>query len=124
MSSANDWEMVPTPGPGGEPESDPLDLVPVRDDAGYVLEVSDLEAAALKSLLESSGIAAVLSPFTAYGTLPGRLLVPAFQAGEAARIIAEALASGPAAAEQAERAGEAAGDQPPEDAGVGSPGVF
>lgn len=107
-----------------DPASDPLALVPVRDRAGYVLEVSDMEAAALRSLLESSGIEAVLSPFTAYGSLAGRLLVPASQAGEAVRIIEEALKSGPAAAEQAELAGEAAGDQPPEDLGTGLPGVF
>jgi len=100
------------------------DLVPVRDNRGFVLEVSDMEAAALKSLLESSGIEAVLSPFTAYGTLPGRLLVPASQAEEAARIIAQAPESGAAAAEEAERAGEAAGDRPPEDFGQGLPGVF
>lgn len=100
------------------------DLVPVMDGKGFVLEVSDMEAAGLQSLLESSGIEAVLSPFTGYGTLPGRLLVQAAQADDAARIIAEALASGPAAAEEAERAGEAAGDRPPEDLGKGLPGVF
>jgi len=99
-------------------------LVPVRDSKGFVLEVSDMEAAGLQSLLESSGIEAVHSPFTGYGTVPGRLLVPAAQAEEACRIIAEALAVGPAAAEEAEQAGEKAGDQPPEDAGNGSPGVF
>jgi hypothetical protein len=84
----------------------------------------EMKAAALQSLLVSNGITAVLSPFTAYTFMPGRLLVPASQADEAARIIAQALASGPAAAEEAERAGEAAGDQPPEDAGKGLPGVF
>ncbi len=124
MSSANDREMVPPAGLGGEPANDPRDLIPLRNAAGYVVEVSDMEAAALRALLESSGITAVFSPFTAYGTLPGRLLVPASQTGEAAKIIAEALASGPAAAEQAELAGEAAGDRPPEDAGKGLPGVF
>ena len=94
----------------------------IRDGAGLVLEMPEMEARALQSLLVSCGIPAVLSPFTAYTFMPGRLLVPASQAEEAARIIAEA--PGAASAEEAERAGEAAGDQPPEDAGKGLPGVF
>ena len=102
----------------------PDELVPVKDPQGLVLQMPEMEATALQSLLVSNGITAVLSPFTAYTFMPGRLLVPAAQADEAARIIAEALASGPAAAEEAEQAGEAAGDQPPEDAGQGTPGVF
>lgn len=100
------------------------DLVPVRDGEGLVLEMPEMDARALQSLLESCGITAVLSPFTAYTFMPGRLLVPASQAEEAARIIAQAPESGAASAEEAERAGEAAGDQPPEDAGKGLPGVF
>jgi hypothetical protein len=47
-------------------QQDPLDLVPVRDDAGLVLEIPEMEARALQSLLISCGIPAVLSPFTAY----------------------------------------------------------
>ena len=100
------------------------ELVPVRDGHGFVLEVSDLEAAGLQALLKSSGIEAVPTRITGYPTLPGRLLVRGAQVAEATRIIAEALASGPTAADEAERAGEAAGDQPPEDAGHGSAGVF
>jgi hypothetical protein len=106
----------------GGSENDPRDLVPVRDGAGFVLALPEVEARALQSLLQSCGITAVLSPFTAYTFMPGRLLVPASQVEEAARIIAEAPGAG--CAEEAERAGEAAGDQPPEDFGKGLPGVF
>jgi len=108
----------------GGPEKNPLDLVPVRGPIGLALELPETEATALQSLLESNGIEAILSPFTDVGLLPVRLLVPASQAEEAARIIAEALESGAASAEEAELAGEAAGDQSPEDAGRGLPGVF
>lgn len=106
------------------PEEDPFDLVPVRGPMGLALELPEIEAAALQNVLEWGGIEAIRSPFTDVGLLPVRLLVPASQAEEAARIIAEALESGAASAEEAELAGEVAGDQSPEDAGKGLPGVF
>jgi hypothetical protein len=46
--------------------------------------------------------------------LPYEIFVPAAQLEDALRVIREAQASGAAAAEEAEQAGEAAGAQPPE----------
>ncbi len=56
--------------------------------------------------------------------MPFRLLVSSDDAEEAGRVIAEAIAGGAEAAEEAERAGEVTGDTPPEDADSGTPGLF
>ncbi len=74
------------------------------------------EAHVVQELLTASGIDAEVSePSTASHQFPAHLiLVPQEQAEDAARIIAEARAGGPAAAEEAERIGEDAGDRPPD----------
>jgi hypothetical protein len=105
MSSMDDQELVPIPGPGGEP-----------------LEIADYATACLlQGILASGGIEAII-PDAAYplaewktGLPLPRLLVLASQAGEAAQIAAAATSGGAEAAEAAERAGEAAGDVPPGD---------
>jgi hypothetical protein len=85
-------------------EQDHSGLVPVfNQPAG---SVEEMEAFAIKGLLEANGIEAIMvNP----GTLPNlsaQVLVAEELAAEAQRIIAEARAAGPAAAEEAERASE------------------
>jgi len=89
--------------------SDPLDLVPVTEEDGSPLELTEMEAIELKNLLDANGIDAVISGVEMMPNLPYRLMVAAGKAAEAARVIAEARAAGPAGAEEAEREGEASG---------------
>lgn len=89
--------------------SDPLELVPVIEDDGTPVEFTEMEALELQNLLQANGIEAVISGAEMMPNLPYRLQVPAGQAQEAARVIAEARAAGPAAAEAAEQEGEAQG---------------
>ena len=70
---------------------------------------AEMEALALHSLLEANGIeSAVIGP----STLPSvefQVQVPRSQMGQAKRVMAEAREAGPAAADEAEAAGEAGG---------------
>jgi hypothetical protein len=100
-----------------------LDLVSVLGD-GVPLQLSQVEALGLQSLLASERIEAVVSGYWAEPVIPFRILVSSARAEEAARIIAEARAGGEAAAIEAELAGEAAGDVPPDDVHCGREGVF
>jgi len=72
-----------------------------------------MEASSLQSLLEASGIEAVIEGAEMMPNLPYRLQVPADQAKEAAEIIAEARSAGSEGADEAEQAGEASGDIAP-----------
>jgi hypothetical protein len=100
MSSADNQEMVPIPAPDGEP-----------------LQLPDYATACLlQGILAGCGIEAAVPDTGWYTGLPHPwLLVPASQAAEAAQIAAAATSGGAEAAEAAERAGETAGDRPPED---------
>jgi len=89
--------------------SDPLNLVPVLEEDGTPLELTEMEAVELKNLLDANGIDAVISGSEMMPNLPYRLMVAAGQAEDAARVIAEARAAGPAGAEEAEQEGEAEG---------------
>jgi hypothetical protein len=93
--------------------SDSVDLVLVLDTDGTPLEVTEMEASSLQSLLEASGIEAVIEGAEMMPNLPYRLQVPADQAKEAAEIIAEARSAGSEGADEAEQAGEASGDIAP-----------
>lgn len=68
---------------------------------------AEMEALALHSLLEANGIeSAIVGP----STLPSvefQVQVPRSQLGEAKRVMIEAREAGPAAADEAEAAGEA-----------------
>lgn len=66
-----------------------------------------MEAIAVQSVLEANGIEAVLMGSSSLPTFPFEVRVPHDQAGEARKLIDEARASGPAGAEEAERATEA-----------------
>lgn len=81
-------------------ESHDLDLVTVFQSAGTT---SDMEAVAVQSLLEASGIAAVVVGAEVLPNLPEEVRVAKEHATEAKRIIAAALAAGPAGATEAER---------------------
>jgi hypothetical protein len=98
-------------------------LVPVMEN-GIPLGVPLIVATGLQSLLLGHGIEAMVSGFRSEPVLPFRLLVSSADAEEAGRVIAEALAGGAAAADEAELEGEAAGDRPPQDAGSGRDGLF
>ena len=70
---------------------------------------AEMEADTVKEVLESNGVSAIV---TGLDVLPGAhevvVQVSAERREEAERLIAEALAAGPAAAEEAERASEEA----------------
>ena len=81
-------------------ESHDLDLVTVFQSAGTT---SDMEAVSVKSLLEASGITAVVVSAEMMPNLPEEVRVAQEHATEAKRIIAAALSAGPAGALEAER---------------------
>jgi hypothetical protein len=81
-------------------DSPNLDLVPVFRFA------SEMEAQQVKSLLESNGLEAVMVGDTRLPNLPGEIRVAREHVTQAKRLIAQALAAGPAAADEAEAAGE------------------
>jgi len=110
------------PGPDAdqdqEPDPDPAEFVPDSDAPGE-LDLVPLptfaenaanrwQALALKSLLESNGVYVLMKSDLL--AMPVRMEMDAFvpreQLNDAARLIAEAVAAGPEAAEQAERESE------------------
>ena len=98
-------------------------LVAVMEN-GRPLEAPLIVATGLQSVLRGHGIEAIVSGFRTEPVLPFRLLVSSADAERAGEVIAEALAGGAAAADEAELEGEATGDRPPTDAGSGRPGFF
>jgi len=83
---------------GGDPSAR-LDLVTVFRASG---QTAGLEALEIKSLLDAGGITAVLVGDTRLPNLPQDVRVPRAQREDAQRVIADALAAGPAAADEAE----------------------
>lgn len=79
---------------------DPQELVTVFQSAGTT---SDMEALSVKSLLEASGIEAVVVNTEMLPSLPEEVRVAREHATEAKRVIAAALAAGAAGAVEAER---------------------
>jgi hypothetical protein len=93
-----------------DPSSD-MDMTLLFSETGALAE---MEGLAIQGILEANGI-----PFTVSGnsTLPVTefgINVPKSRLEEAQRLLVEAQAAGPAAAEEAEREGEKAGDTPDE----------
>ncbi len=68
----------------------------------------EIEALGIKNVLESNGIAAILVGDSVLPSFPFEVRVAREQAGRAKAVLAEAELSGPAAADEAEQAGEAA----------------
>jgi hypothetical protein len=104
-----------------------VEKVPLVGEDGEPLKISGLaEAEVVQALLAANGIdSEVCLPSRSIQQLPENLvLVPAEFAVAAARIIAEARADGEVAADEAELAGEAAGDLPPDDVNSGSRGLL
>jgi uncharacterized glyoxalase superfamily protein PhnB len=87
---------VPTPADS----SHELDLEPVFSALGAEAE---MEAIAIHSMLEANGITAIMVGSSSLPNLPFEVKVPREQAQQALRLIEEAKAAGPAAAEEAER---------------------
>jgi hypothetical protein len=92
-----------------EDSSHDMDMVPLFSETGALAE---MEALAVQGILEANGI-----PFTVFGnsSLPVTefsVNVPQSRLEEARRVLAEAQADGPAAAEEGERQSEAAGASP------------
>lgn len=85
-------------------ESHDLDMVTVFRSVGTGTES---EAMAVKGLLDSAGIPAVIVADARWPNLPEHVRAPRAQAAEARRVIAEALVNGPGAADEAEAEGEA-----------------
>jgi hypothetical protein len=83
---------------GGD-ESHDLDLVTVFESAG---NASEMEAMAVQAMLESNGIYALTNADQRFPNLPEEVRVPRDKVSEAKRLIAEALAAGPAGADEAE----------------------
>jgi succinyl-CoA synthetase beta subunit len=88
-----------------------LDLVTIFSAEGIEAE---MEAVGIQSVLESAGITAVLVGSSSLPNLPFAVQVASAHADEALRVLAEAQAAGPAAAEAAEAAGERAALNRPE----------
>jgi len=84
-------------------DSHALDMIAVFRSAGTDTES---EALTVKGLLRASGVPAEIVGDTRYPNLPQQVQVPRAQLTEARRLIADALAAGPAAAEEAEAQGE------------------
>lgn len=84
-------------------ESHDLDMITVFRSAGTDIES---EALTVKGLLRASRVPAEIVGDSRYPNLPQQVRVPRAQVNEARRLIAEALAAGPAAAEEAEAESE------------------
>jgi Putative prokaryotic signal transducing protein len=80
-----------------------LDLVPLYDSLTVDAEV---EADVIRGLLDSNGIPSLVRGAAQYPSLGFQVMVPRGMVQEARRLIAEALAAGPAAAEEAEASSE------------------
>jgi hypothetical protein len=89
-------------GDEGDP-SDALDLVTVFRSAGPGAE---MDAMSIQSVLEAGGISAVLIGDARYPIFPQQVRVAREHEARAKELIEEALAAGPAGAEEAEALGE------------------
>lgn len=78
-----------------------LDLETIFHSEGA--NTAELEANSVRNVLEAAGIAAVLVGDSVLPNLPFEVRVAREHAARAREVVAEALASGPAAAEEAER---------------------
>jgi hypothetical protein len=84
-------------------ESHELDMVTVFQSAGTT---SEMEALSVQSLLEAAGISAMVVGTQSLPNLPEEVRVAREHVTEAKRIIADALAAGPAGAAEAEKESE------------------
>ena len=85
------------------PESQRYDAEPIWTGMGPSAE---MEATNIQRLLEASGIDAFVNGFSQIPSVEFEILVARENVAKARQVIADALASGPAAAEEAERSTE------------------
>lgn len=76
---------------------------------------AEVEAMGIKNVLEANGVAAVIVGDSVLPNFPFEVRVAREQAERAKALVEEARAAGPAAADEAELAGERAGDLAPEE---------
>jgi aryl-alcohol dehydrogenase-like predicted oxidoreductase len=93
---------LPTENPGHE-----LDMVPVFSSMNHDAE---MEAMALHSLLEANGIESAIVGTSTLPAVEFQVQVPRGQLAEAERVMQEAAAAGPSAADEAEAEGEGPGE--------------
>lgn len=67
---------------------------------------AELEATGIRSVLTAAGIESIVNGFAQIPSVPFEVLVARQDAAKAKQVLAEALASGSAAAEEAERESE------------------
>jgi hypothetical protein len=101
--SARADELIATQALPAPIQSHDLDMVTVFRSAGTDIES---EALAVKGLLEAAGLAAEILADTRFPNLPQQVQVPRAESETAHSVIAQALAAGPIAAEEAEAEGE------------------
>jgi hypothetical protein len=82
------------------PDSNALDTEVIWSGMGPSAE---MEAVGIQSVLAAAGIDTIINGFSQVPTVPFEVLVTRENAARAKQVIAEALASGPRAAEEAER---------------------
>jgi hypothetical protein len=92
-----------------EDPSHEMDMTPLFSESGTLAE---MESLAIQGILEANGIPFIVSGNASLPVLEFGISVPQSRLEEARRVLAEAQAAGPAAAEEAEREGEAAGVTP------------
>lgn len=92
-----------------------LDLVTIFSSQNHDAE---MEAISIHAVLEANGIESVLNAPTMIPSVEFQVQVPRERFSEAERVLAEARAAGPAAAAEAEAAGEANQTQ------MGTPGTI
>jgi hypothetical protein len=90
--------------PDPSPESHRYDAEPIWTGMGPSAE---MEATNIQQLLEASGIDAFVNGFSQIPSVEFEILVARENVAKARQVIADALASGPSAAEEAERDTEA-----------------
>ena len=86
-----------------EDPSETLDLVPLFSSD---LPTAEMEALSIRAILDSIHIPSVIVGSSPYPSLPVEVRVPKSMLEAALIAVAEAQSAGPAAAEEAERAGE------------------
>jgi hypothetical protein len=84
-------------------ESSDLDMVTVFQSAG---NTSEMEALSVKGVLDAAGIFAMIVGIRAFRICPEEVRVAREHVTQAKRVIADAITAGPAAAAEAEAAGE------------------
>lgn len=85
--------------------SEDLDLVTIYESSETNAQI---ESQFIRGVLEAGGVPAIIVGGAEMPNLPCEVRVPQSRFAEAERLIAEAQAAGPEAAEEAERASEAA----------------